>query len=107
MGHACRYSFGSLWRAAKDTLITEHVHCALGHWTLKSLFTVVLMFIFDFPVNIQLLEYPIPATTAPRHKNVTWRYLGNQAWYHRSASVKTTRKILKKKKKNIESCQKW
>ena len=37
-------------------------------------------------------------------KSVKWRYLGNQAWYHRSAGVKTTRKILgisklKKKKK--------
>ena len=25
-------------------------------------------------------------------KSVKWRYLGNQAWYHRSAGVKTTRK---------------
>ena len=25
-------------------------------------------------------------------KSVTWRYLGNQAWYHRSAGVKTTGK---------------
>ena len=30
-------------------------------------------------------------------KTVTWRYLGNQAWYHRSAGVKTTGKILNKK----------
>ena len=29
-------------------------------------------------------------------KSVKWRYLGNQAWYHRSAGVKTTGKILKK-----------
>ena len=25
-------------------------------------------------------------------KSVTWRYLGNQEWYHRSAGVKTTQK---------------
>ena len=30
-------------------------------------------------------------------KSVKWRYLGNQAWYHRSGGVKTTGKILKKK----------
>ena len=29
-------------------------------------------------------------------KTVTWRYLGNQEWYHRSAGVKTTgKKIMK------------
>ena len=47
--------------------------------------------------NIQLLESPIPTTTRPSvrpsvTKSVKWRYLGNQAWYHRSAVVKTTRK---------------
>ena len=30
-------------------------------------------------------------------KSVTWQYLGIQAWYHRSAGVKTTRNILDKK----------
>ena len=36
---------------------------------------------------ILLLEYPIPAppdATATCHKTVTWRYLGNPAWYHSS-----------------------
>ena len=34
--------------------------------------------------HIQLLKYPIPPAALP-HKNVTWRYLRNQAWYRRSA----------------------
>ena len=60
-------------------------------------------------------------------KSVKWQYLGNQAWYHRSAGVKTTEKILNKKIKkmvlngakwskmvqngpnsqNVQKCQKW
>merc|ERR1712016_380155 len=59
-------------------------------------------------------------------KSVKWRYLGNQAWYHRSAGVKTTGKILNKKippkkwykmvpngskwsktAKKCQNCQKW
>ena len=51
--------------------------------------------------SIQLLEYPIPARH-PRPpllsitKTVTWEYLGNREWYHRSAGVKMTgKKILK------------
>ena len=46
---------------------------------------------------IQLLEYQIPRPPRPLlvlvTKTVTWRYLGNQEWYHRSAGVKTTGKI--------------
>ena len=77
--------------------------------------------------EIQLLESPFPTTTPntpttttptpttsqKSHKNVTksvkWRYLGNQAWYHRSAGVKTTRKILneKIKRKNGKNGQNW
>ena len=53
---------------------------------------------------MKLLEYPIPTpptATAPSvTKTVTWRYLGNQAWYHRFAGVKTTGKILNKKREN-------
>ena len=46
-------------------------------------------------LKIYFLESPIPAPAPPRlsvTKSITWRYLGNQAWYHRSAGVKTTRK---------------
>ena len=44
--------------------------------------------------GINLLEYPIPAATptTPCHKNCHRQSLCNQAWYHSSASVKTTRK---------------
>ena len=49
-------------------------------------------------------------------KSALWQYLGNQAWYHRSAGVKTTGKkfwirkfkIQKKKcQKFVENGQKW
>ena len=40
-----------------------------------------------------------PAATASVTKSVKWQYLGNQAWYHRSAGVKTTRKLKKKRKR--------
>ena len=33
-------------------------------------------------------------------KSVKWRYLGNEAWYHRSAGVKTTRKHSEKENEN-------
>ena len=55
---------------------------------------------------IQLLEYPIspaaPAAERARHKN--WQNLGNQAWYHRFASVKMTRKILNKNIARVRNC---
>ena len=57
------------------------------------------------PAAIQLLESPIPTTTTT---SVKWRYLGNQAWYYRSAGVKTTGKILNKKiKKKNENGKNW
>ena len=46
-------------------------------------------------IIIQLLEYPIPlpvlvlVLSSSVTKTVTWRYLGNREWYHRSAGVKT------------------
>ena len=40
-----------------------------------------------------------PAATI-RHKTVTWRYLRNQVWYHRSAGVRTNRKNYDKKIQN-------
>ena len=51
-------------------------------------------------INFQESPIPPAAAPAPRPsvtKSVKWRYLGNQAWYHRSAGVKTTGKILNKK----------
>ena len=41
---------------------------------------------------IKLLEYAMPATatTAARHKNDGWRYLGNKKSYQRSASVRNS-----------------
>ena len=49
--------------------------------------------------RINFLEYPIPATatavtaaTATRHKKRRRPDLRSQAWYHRSAGVKTTGK---------------
>ena len=45
--------------------------------------------------QINFLEYPIPAATATtataRQKKRQRPDLRNQAWYHRSAGVKTTR----------------
>ena len=41
-----------------------------------------------FSVLIQLLEFLSSCTSVT--KTVTWRYFGNQEWYHRSAGVKTT-----------------
>ena len=51
---------------------------------------------FSWKVNIftiiHRLEYPIPAAALLLvAKSFTWRYLGNQAWYHRSAGIQTTR----------------
>ena len=49
-----------------------------------------------FICDIQLLESPIPTTTPTTPTTPTsqkaWRYLGNQAWYHRCTGVKTTQK---------------
>ena len=41
---------------------------------------------------IQLQEYRIPPAPLLVTKTVTWWYLGNQEWYHRSPGVKTTGK---------------
>ena len=48
---------------------------------------------------IQLQEYPIPPLLVHVTKTVTWRYLGNQEWYHRSAGVKTTETFWRKENK--------
>ena len=61
--------------------------------------------------DIYFLEYPIPAAPAPpaRHKKRHMAISRDQAWYHRSAGVKTTgekfwiRKFKIKKKR----CRKW
>ena len=48
--------------------------------------------------NIIYLTTRITAAAAaalPVTKSVTWQYLGSQAWYQRSASVKTTPKMRK------------
>ena len=58
---------------------------------------------------IKFQESPIAPAAAPAPrpsvtKSVKWRYLGNQAWYHRSADVKTTRKrFLKNSKKDFKT----
>ena len=49
----------------------------------------------------RLLEFPIPTAAATSvTKSVKWRYLGNQARYHRSAGVKTTGKKSGKKRRS-------
>ena len=42
-------------------------------------------------------------------KSALWQYLGNQAWYHRSAGVKTTGKKfwIRKFKIQKKKCRKW
>ena len=47
-------------------------------------------------IVIQLLEFPIPATTTTTPATTTSQK-ATQAWYHRSAGVKTTGKTLNKK----------
>ena len=60
--------------------------------------------LYIISLQLELLEYPIPPAAAPSvTKSVTWRYLGNQVWYHRSDSVKTVRKILKIKRERKKS----
>ena len=74
MGHACRYSFGSLLLAAKDILIAEHVHAVgvysmyldifvkmrctfsftLYHNIYNSLSSMNMLCIFYFPVLLSL-----------------------------------------------------
>ena len=55
--------------------------------------------------NIHLLEYPIPLSSV-RHVFSRAMDLGNRESYHRSAGVKTTKKILKQIQKKINKIQK-
>ena len=51
--------------------------------------------------HIYLLEFPTPALLScccsSVTKSVTWQYLGNLAWFHKSAGVKATGKKFWKK----------
>ena len=59
MGHACRYSFGSLLLAAQDILIAQHLH-PVGVYSMyldiivkmrcTFSFAITMVFIFYFPV---------------------------------------------------------
>ena len=59
----------------------------------------VQVFVFVFVSNSLNTQFLLvrPSVT----KSVTWRYLGNQEWYHRSAGVKT-RKFKKKLSKIVK-----
>ena len=61
-------------------------------------FSGIFYFVVDFcweHFKNSTEPYPTPRIPNSHYyvtKSVKWRYLGNQAWYHRSAGVKTTGK---------------
>ena len=88
-------------RVDNDQLMieTQSLSCRLLGDERPKLLKIWVCILFNLSsqtcMDIQLLESPIPPAAAPAPrpsftKSVTWRYLGNQAWYHRSAGVKTT-----------------
>ena len=74
------WPFSLCYFAEKDIPDTGYTSIPEAMWWAIQTLTSVRQ------IKFNLLEYPVPAPTAiatPRQKNVTWQYLGNQAWYPR------------------------
>ena len=96
---------------------TKSSTCSLSLWSLSPWILVAGKPWYDRIVHLYHQTPRIPYSCyCFVTKSALWRYLGNQAWYHRSAGVKTTGKkfwirkfkIQKKKmSKMVKNGQKW
>ena len=92
---ASKFSF-QLQRGVKTkriSIVEQHEYIYHKQEVIKKIVTLPFIWFctFIFCIIINLLKSPCPAPSVTQ--TVTWRYLGNQACYHRSAGAKTTRKI--------------